>query len=114
MVRCGPDDDGLDAPGDGGEIGVRHPSGDLGGGRVDGEDLVAALQQPIVDDVAAVATRGAGDPGDGDPTAGEELVRGLLDGDHEPSRFEATTRTGPPQAPGRSAAGLSSQMPAGF
>jgi hypothetical protein len=55
---------------------------DLVGVGVDGEDLVAAVTQPPVDDVAPVVLRVPRHAGDGDPRLGEELGRGFLDGGH--------------------------------
>src|SRR6185436_19073298 len=73
------DDDGLDAAGDRGEVAVARVALDLIGVGIDGEHLVAAVAQPLVDDVAAVAARIAGHAGDGDAPVSEELCCGFLD-----------------------------------
>src|SRR5207247_984186 len=54
----------------------------LGGVRVDREDLVAALAQPLVHGVAPVGLGGAGHPRDRNPLVGQERVSGLHDGLH--------------------------------
>jgi hypothetical protein len=75
LCRLGPggDHDRVDPVGDRLEVVVTHVALDLVGVRVDAEHLVAALAEPPVHDVAAVFTRVPGDPGDRNPSVGEEL-----------------------------------------
>ena len=56
-LGTGADHDGLDAARDRSEVVVGPVALDLVGVRVDGEDLIAAVAQPLVDGVAAVAAR---------------------------------------------------------
>jgi hypothetical protein len=52
---------------------------DLIGVRVDGEDLIAALPEALVDDVAPVVPRLPGDARDRHPPVGQELRRRRFD-----------------------------------
>src|SRR5262245_28728198 len=77
------DDDRVDAAGDVVQRGIAPVALDLLRVGIDGEDLVAAVPQPLVDDVAAVVLRVARHTGDRDPVLGEERGRSFLDGGHD-------------------------------
>jgi len=96
-VRGGPDDDGLDPAWNGSDIrGCRSP-GDLGCVGIDGEDLEAALNQAVVDDIAAMASRRAGDRDDRNSLAGQKACRSLgqLHHDPHPSQSRLSTAVTP-------------------
>lgn len=80
--RLGGDEDGVDASGDGSEVGIAAFAVDLRGVRIDGEDLIPGAAQLLRDDVAdgAAVARHAGD---GDAFGGEELTDAFLQGWHE-------------------------------
>jgi hypothetical protein len=95
-LRPRSDHDRLDASGYRTQVVIAAVAFDLVRVRVDGEDLVAALAQAPVHDVAPVTLRLSGDAGHGDPLVGQELGCGVLDRWHRtlPS-LEATHTSAP-------------------
>ena len=83
-LRPGGDHHGVHAAGDGLEVGVAGVALDFVGVGVDGEHVVVARSQPLVDDIAAVILRIAGDAGDRDPLVGQKFGCGLFDLEHAP------------------------------
>jgi hypothetical protein len=71
--RLRPNHDSLDTAGDGAEVGVARIALDFIGIRIHRKDLIAAVTQALVDDVAAVTAGMARDPGDRDALLAQEL-----------------------------------------
>src|SRR5262249_25657452 len=79
------DDDRVDTARDRAQAPIAAISLDVTGVRVDREDVVAALAQTLVHEIASVPFGRAGNTGDRYPFVGQERGRRILDGLHDPS-----------------------------
>src|SRR5215204_6329255 len=82
MLGPGRDHHRLDTARDRPQVVVGGVAFDLVGVWIDGEDVVAAVAQPVVDDIPTMVSRRARDAGDGDALVPEELGGSSLDCGH--------------------------------